>query len=97
MKKAASPSPVSPSPSLQVSESSDLPPISAQMQAFLDKSFNPNPGRWFYHLERFAADIEAQLVTRGLVERGEFESKGRKLIRYRGTPAAGTPESLDMP
>lgn len=75
----------------------DLPPISPQMEAFLEKSFLAHPGRWFYHLDRFAPDIEAQLVSRGLVERGEFLSKGRTLIRYRGTPPPGTPESLDMP
>lgn len=73
-----------------------LPPISAQMQAFLDKSFNAYPGRWYYHLDRFAADLDAQLVSRGLIEKGEFESKGRKLIRYRAKPAKGSPPSLEV-
>lgn len=72
-----------------------LPSISSQMQAFLDKSFNAYPGRWYYHLERFADELDAQLVSRGLIEKGEFESKGRKLIRYRSRPDAVAPPSLD--
>jgi hypothetical protein len=60
-----------------------LPPISAQMQAFMEKSFTPHPGRWFYHLDQFQADIDSQLLVRGLVEREEVEVKGLKLHRYR--------------
>jgi BMFP domain-containing protein YqiC len=74
----------------------DLPPISEQMQDFLTKSFQKHPGRPFYHLDAFAADIEAQLVSRGLVIREEFESKGKTLVRYRGVAPAEVPPALDM-
>jgi len=73
-----------------------LPAISHQMQAFLDKSFNAFPGRWYYHLDRHADELDAQLVSRGLIEKGEFESKGRKLIRYRSKPAEDAPPSLEV-
>ena len=77
-------------------ETENLPPISTQMQDFLTKSFQAYPGRWYFHLDKWAADIEAQLVSRGLVERGEFESKGRILVRYRGTPPPEAPPAVDL-
>jgi hypothetical protein len=74
----------------------DLPPISAQMQDFLTKSFQAYPGRWFYHLDKFAADIETQLVSRGLVIRDEFPSKGKTLIRYCGAAPDEVPPAVEM-
>ena len=78
--------------------SNDLPPISAQMRAFLEKSFQPYPGRWFYHLDRHAEAIEGQLVSRGLVERSEItDSRTNKtLVRYRAPLEPDQPEPLDL-
>lgn len=75
----------------------DLPPISEQMRAFLDKSFQRFPGRWYAHLERFEADIDAQLVSRGLVEREEHFCPilKRQITRYRAPVPAGM-EVADM-
>lgn len=73
----------------------ELPPISEMMQKLLT-GFQANPGHWFYHIDRFAPDIDAQLVSRGLVIRDEFESKGRMLIRYCGKPAEGTPRAVEF-
>ena len=74
----------------------ELPPISDMMKKLL-KGFQNAPGHWFYHIDRFAPDIEAQLVRRGLVIRGEFESKGRMLIRYCGKPIDGSPPAVEFP
>lgn len=74
----------------------ELPPIS-EMMAKLLKGFQEHPGHWFYHIDRFAPDIESQLVSRGLVIRGEFVSKGRTLVRYCGKPVDGTPPAVEFP
>ena len=78
--------------------SDELPPISPQMRAFLEKSFQPFPGRWFYHLDRHAEAIEGQLVSRGLVERGEvFDSRTNSTrVRYRAPLLPGQPEPVDL-
>jgi hypothetical protein len=76
-------------------EAPELPPISEMMQKLL-KGFQAQPGHWFYHIDQFAADVEAQLVSRGLVIRDEIESKGRKLVRYCGKPDANTPPAVEL-
>jgi hypothetical protein len=78
--------------------SDELPSISPQMRAFLEKSFQPYPGRWFYHLDRHAEDIEGQLVSRGLVERSEIidPRTNKILVRYRAPLEPGQPEPLDL-
>lgn len=64
------------------------------MQAFLDKSFQRFPGRWYAHLERYEADIDSQLVSRGLVEREDYFCPilKRRITRYR----APVPEGMEV-
>lgn len=75
LNKKSSPSNTDPEPA--------LPPISAQMQKFMDKTFTPHPGRWFYRCDQFEADIDAQLVARGLVVWEPTMLDGKQVRRYR--------------
>lgn len=76
-------------------ESETAAPLSDTMQAML-LTFQTYPGRWFYHLEQWADEIEATLVKSGLVLRDEYSSKGKVLVRYCGPVPEGTPPALDM-
>jgi hypothetical protein len=61
----------------------DLPPISEKMQAFMDKSFRPNPQMWFYKLTRHEPELDSQLLSRGLIEREVEIRNGQSMTRYR--------------
>lgn len=74
----------------------ELPPISDQMQAFLEKSFQKYPGRPYVLAPHHAQLVEQQLIPRGLVIKEERIINKRNTFVYMGAPPPDAPPNLDM-